>query len=309
MKTELYKKYRPTKFSGLVGQEDATNILRGLGSGGQFPHCTLFTGPSGCGKTTACRILQKSLRCSDADFNEINCADKEARGIQAVQAIRERIGYAPLGGSVRIWLLDECHRLTSDSQAAFLKMLEDTPEHVYFFLATTDPHKLLSTIKTRSTEIRFRALTTTEMDDLLTLVSGEEGFVLTQDVKEAIVDSAGGSARKALVYLNQILYIEGEEKQLNAIHSDTTKQTIELCRVLFNTKSTWSQVSKLLRDIRSVEEEPERVRRVVLGYAAAILIKGGNKRAFDVIEVFRDDLFSSGKAGLVAMCYETVGME
>src|SRR5690606_3369465 len=110
---------------------------------GDIPHAMLFTGPSGCGKTTLARILRVKLRCSDNDFQEINAAD--FRGIDSIRSMRQQVGAAPLGGDSRIWLIDEAHSMTADAQNAFLKLLEDTPRHVYFFLATTDPQKLKKT--------------------------------------------------------------------------------------------------------------------------------------------------------------------
>jgi DNA polymerase-3 subunit gamma/tau len=297
---ELYKKHRPTKLSELVGQDDAVKMLRQMGKTHSIPHCILLTGPSGCGKTTIARILKRMLNCSDFDFNEMNIAD--ARGIDVVREIRNRMGLAPIGGSVRVWLLDECARATTDFQNGILKILEDTPKHVYFFLATTEPQKLLGTIKTRATEIKVKALKDRDMDVLLQLTSEKEKFVLSESVREKIVESADGSPRKALVLLNQVMGLSSEEDQLAVVSAGVASaQSIELCRALLNPKVRWSEISKILK---TLEEEPESLRRMVLGYANAVLLNSGSARAYDMITCFEKNYFDSGKAGLAASCFE-----
>lgn len=312
---ELYHKYRPTKLSQVVGQPDAIRILKGFGSK-KLPHFLLFTGPSGCGKTTIARILKGLLKCHDRDFYELNCAD--IRGIDMIRDIRSRMNQAPMGGRCRIWLIDEAHRLTGDAQNALLKMLEDTPSHVYFFMATTDPQKLLKTIKTRATEIKVKLLKDKEMAELLLDIIGKEVSGITDengddlseisdDVVDRIVDVAEGSPRKALVILNQIIGIPSENEQLDAIaSSDTKAQAIELARALLNPRSTWPSVAKILKDL---DDDPEQLRYMVLGYCSSVLLSGGAMagRAFAIIEVFADNFYDSKKAGLVAACYEVVG--
>ena len=157
MSKELYKKHRPKNLKRVFGQSVAIGTLKPLIEAKQVPHSLLLTGPSGCGKTTLARILVKELKCAKADFMEVNCAD--FRGIDTVRDIRTRMMQAPIGGDCRVWLIDEAHMLTSAAQTAFLKMLEDTPDHIYFFLATTHPQKLLKTIKTRCTEIKLKEMT------------------------------------------------------------------------------------------------------------------------------------------------------
>lgn len=299
---ELYKKHRPTKLSDLVGQDDAVKMLRQMGKTHSIPHCLLLTGPSGCGKTTIARILKRLLECSDADFSEINIAD--LRGIDMVRDIRSRMVLAPIGGKARIWLLDEVARATTDAQNAFLKMLEDTPSHVYFFLATTEPQKLLGTIKTRATEIKVKALKDKDMEFLLDSIAEKEQFSLSGDVRDKIVESAEGSPRKALVLLNQVVGLATEEDQLAVVSAGVaSSQSIELCRMLLGGKARWPEVAKVLK---SLEEEPESLRRMVLGYASAVLLNSSNARAYDIICSFEKNYFDSGKAGLAASCFELI---
>lgn len=302
---ELYRRQRPHKLSEVVGQPQAVATIKGFGRDG-VPHCLLLTGPSGCGKTTLCRILKRLLNCSDMDFCEVNIADM--RGIDNIREIRDRMGYAPVGGSCRIWLLDETARMTTDAQNALLKILEDTPSHCYFMLATTEPGKLLATIKTRATEIKVLPLNEKDMQFLLTSISSKEDFTLLDSVRDKIVECVEGSPRKALVMLNTCLNLKTEEEQLAAVSAGTdSKEAIEVARALMNGKS-WSEVSKLLK---AVTEEPETVRRIILGYFSSVLLGGGkfSDRAFSIIEIFAKAWHDSGKAGMVACCYEAATLK
>ena len=300
MSIELYKTHRPSTFKGIVGQPQAVAMLKEMVENDRVPHAILFSGESGCGKTTLARILKLKLNCSDHDFSEVNCAD--FRGIDMVREIRQRMNLSPVGGVCRIWLIDEAHQLSSQAQNAFLKILEDTPKHVYFFIATTDPMKLLSTIRTRCTEVKVKPLAPATMKELLIAVADKEGKTLTDEVVERITEYATGSARKALVLYNQIIGIEDPEEQLKAIESSDTKaKAIEIARALMQ-KVPWSNVAKILKE---VDEEPESIRRMVLGYASNVLLSAskGNERAFLLLDVFQHPFYDSGKPGLVAACF------
>jgi len=151
----LYKKYRPSTFDDIVGNSVTIQALK-KSVEGRKNHVFLFTGPSGCGKTTLSRIVAKELGAKGSDFRELDSAD--FRGIDTIRNLRKTIGYHPLESKVVVYLLDEVHKLTGDAQNAMLKMLEETPEHVYFILATTDPQKLLGTIKGRCSIYTVEAL-------------------------------------------------------------------------------------------------------------------------------------------------------
>ena len=300
---ELYRRYRPRKFSDVLGQPQAVSMLREKAKTGTVPHCLLLSGPSGCGKTTIARILQKVLKCSDADFREMNIAD--VRGIDMVREIRSKMHLSPIGGNTRIWLLDECARGTVDAQNAFLKMFEDTPEHVYFILATTEPMKLLSTIRTRATEVKLLPLDARIMIELIDRVATAEEIVLTGEVKDMIVTTAEGSPRKALVLLGQVASVSGEEDQLAVIEASAGSPTaIEIARALMK-HSPWSTVAKLLKEC---QDDPESVRHVVLGYFGSVMLGGGKtaRRAFEVVDIFSKPFYDSKKAGLVAACFEAI---
>jgi len=302
---ELYKKHRPKRFKQVVGQRDAVKTLEKLlKDKDSFPHCILLTGPSGCGKTTLARILQNKLSCGDHDFTEVDCAD--FRGIDMVRDIRQRMHLAPMSGKCRIWLIDEAHQLTGEAQNALLKMLEDTPQHVYFMLATTDPAKLKKTIKTRATEIKVDPLAKLDMQELLATIADKESLEISERVAALICDVADGSARKALVLLNQIAKVEDEDEQLKLIRSsDSQEQAITIARSLMAKGMTWKSMAKVLK---GVDEDPEQLRRMVLGYATTIMLSGGplTPLAFLVINEFRDPFYDIGRPGLVAACYSVI---
>jgi DNA polymerase III subunit gamma/tau len=312
--TEYYKKYRPKIFKRVIGQEDAINTLKGLlKKRSKFPHCILFTGPSGCGKTTLAYILKDKLECGidcpdpddldkNPDFVEVDAA--EFRGIEMVREIKRRMRGAPIAGKCRIWYLDECHQLTSEAQDSLLKTLEATPKHVYFLLATTNPGKLKRTILTRSTEIKVEPLARQEMDDLIAYVADKEKLKLSEDLVARINECADGSARKALVLLNQVAEIDDEDDKLNAVLSqDTKRQAIEIARTILKPDCSWDKLRHILK---AVDEDPEQIRHMMLGYFTSVLLGGGKlaDRAAMVITMFEDHFYDSKRAGLMARCYD-----
>lgn len=303
---ELYKKYRPRTFKQIVGQDSSVQVLKAYLKRKNVPHTLLFTGPSGCGKTTLARIMASKLKCSgEMDLEELNCAD--FRGIPLVRDIRARINLKSLGGESRVWIIDEAHRLTGDAQDAFLKMLEDTPRHVYFMLCTTDPQKLKATVRNRATVIPVKLLLPEKIENIVNDVAEKEGIELSEDVVEVIAEHSEGSPRAALVMLDQISAIEEEEERLEIIRSSAIKEQAEsIAKALMNPKSKWPQVAAILRNI---EDDPEKIRHAVLGYASAVLLKAGGKiadLAYLIITCFEDPFYESKKAGLVKACYEAM---
>ena len=258
-----------------------------------------------CGKTTLARILRTKMKCSNRDFREINAA--EYRGIDMVRDIKQNMGYTPMGGKVRVWLVDEAHKLTPDAQGAFLKELEDgAPKHAYFMFATTDPQKLLKTIRTRATEIKVQPVKNKEMSELLNRVCEAEGIQVSEEVLDKIVEVSENSPRKALVILNQVIGLD-EDEQLDAVKGSVAEtEAIELCRVLMNSSVSWGQVVKVLKGIEDLNGQAESIRWMVISYMSSVALGGNPGRAIRIIEAFQDNFYDSKRAGLISACFEVV---
>lgn len=307
---EVYRRYRPQRISDVLGQPEAVNTLKAMFQRGSFPHCLLFTGPSGTGKTTLARIVATKLNCHPADLVELNAAD--TRGIDTIRDLARRVRSFPLAGDSRVWIIDEAGKLSTDAQNAMLKLLEELPGHSYIFLATTDPQKLIPTVKTRCTEIRVRELDRKTLQALLVHVSHEEalkheGREVTDEVLEQIIENSNGSARMALVLLNKVMGMRDEGEQLDAIAKGAMQgEAIALARCLFDFKSGWPDAAKILATLP--QDEAESTRYLILGYARTILLKGGKMavRAAEVITLFQFDTFNSKQAGLALMVWNAM---
>lgn len=310
---ELYLKHRPTMWKQVVGQPGAVATLEKLVKAKRVPHALLFCGSdsSGCGKTTLARITAIKMGCPPpmkpnelSDYMEQNCAD--ARGIDMIRDIRSRMSLNSLVSPCRVWVLDEVHKLTGDAQSSLLKILEDTPRHVYFMLCTTESNKLLKTIVTRCTEIKCKPLTPRDVKQVVTNVLEAEKQEVSEEVMDRIAEVADGSARKALVLLHQVLQIEDEDGCLEAIQAaDVKRQSVEVAQALLNPRCQWAEIAKVLK---TVDEDAESIRHLVLGYMSKVVLGGGKLagRAATIIYYFRNNFFDSKKAGLIMACWEVI---
>ena len=299
----LYLKYRPSALAEIKGNKEVVQTLdRLLENVDTCPHTFLLHGPTGCGKTTIARIIAKRLGISDEDTEELNTADM--RGIDTIRDIIQKSQFLPIKGERRIWVIDESHRLTLDAQNALLKILEDYPKHVYFVLATTEPEKLLGTIKGRCSSFQLKQLEEEQMINLLKRVARAEGQKVDNVVLEQIAQDSLGHPRNALQILEQVLAVDKEQQLIVAQRSaDQQSQIIELCRALLNGKR-WNSVAEILNGLKG--EEAESVRRAVLGYCQSVLLKGDNDRAGLIMELFIEPFYNSGFPGLIFACYSVV---
>lgn len=327
MSKEIYKRYRPKTLKGVIGQDDAVRTLQKLIDSKKLPQAILFTGPSGCGKTTLARIIKTEVKCGDHDYFEINSAD--FRGIDMVRDIRKYAPLAPMSGESRVWVIDEAHKLTGDAQEAILKILEDTPRKVYIILCTTNGQKLISAIHTRCTEIRCKGLSNSDLSKVLNRAIDRDQIKVSAEIVKEIMARSEGSARKALVILQQIAGLP-ESEQRSAIIATTLdgdlayKLGIAVVYQGFPDKdgkwkpARWDDVAELLRKL--ADSDAEGVRYIALGVAKNALIgkpEGEGQKAsapkpryfmqaYKVIDIFSKNFFDSKHAGLVAACYEAI---
>jgi DNA polymerase-3 subunit gamma/tau len=298
---ELYRKYRPKTFDDVLGQEDAVTTLRKKWESDTIPHAILLHGPYGTGKTTLGRIVARCLECGKYDFVEKNSADY--RGIDEIRKIRDTVNQAPIDGPVRVWLLDEVHKATNDAQNAMLKLLEDPPDHVYFILATTEPEKLINGISQRTLKLKMNPIPDKSIYQITKKVCSSERIKLGKPVMKALVQYAGGSAREALQILDKIYQLDTEDEQIKAIEKVSIRtQTIQIARMLLNTKTKWRNIAPILKELQN--EDPERVRYMILGYARTVLLSKDSPRAYRMLDAFRENFYDSKFAGVVAACYE-----
>lgn len=221
----LYRKYRPQRFSEIVGQDHVTLTLAREVQQEKIAHAYLFAGPRGTGKTTTARVIAKALNCADRGIDGEPCNEcPSCRGItdstsldvieldaashnkvEDIREIRANVGtVASVGGARRVYILDEAHMLSRAASNALLKTLEEPPEHAHFVLATTEPYKLPPTIRSRAQRFDFHPVGSEVLIDHLTRIAGMEGFQTTPDGLSLITRHARGSVRDALGLLEQV---------------------------------------------------------------------------------------------------------
>jgi len=302
---DLHIDYRPKTFGEFVGNTAVVKSLESKLKQNKLPHSILLQGPSGCGKTTIGRIIKTELECSLLDFIEINAGNN--RGIDTGREIIKNIKMRPMQGPCRVFLLDEIHQATKDFQNSLLKPLEDTPGYIYFILCTTDPQKLLKTVRNRCSTYEVTLLNDQQIFDILQNAAAQEKKKVDERALDDICEAADGCPRQALVILNQIIDIN-VRRQRRGVQNylQSTRQAIELARVLFR-QGSWSEIQDILKDL---DDDPEKVRRVVIGYMNTIAIKEGNpskiKIANKVFKAFRKPFYDTLKPGLTFACWEAV---
>ncbi|MGX9788578.1 DNA polymerase III subunits gamma/tau [Mycobacterium sp. MMS18-G62] len=222
----LYRKYRPATFAEVIGQEHVTEPLSTALTAGRINHAYLFSGPRGCGKTSSARILARSLNCEQGptatpcgvcdscvalapngpgsvDVVELDAASHG--GVDDTRELRDRAFYAPAQSRYRIFIVDEAHMVTTAGFNALLKIVEEPPEHLIFVFATTEPEKVLPTIRSRTHHYPFRLLAPRTMRSLLERICTSEDVTVDDAVYPLVIRAGGGSPRDTLSVLDQLL--------------------------------------------------------------------------------------------------------
>lgn len=307
---ELYRKYRPTTFADVKGQRNSVGVINGWLNTNSVPHAIMLTGPAGTGKTTQARILAAKLGATEGiDYTEINVS--EERGVDMVTGLVADVKYS-LTGHNRVWVLDEIQGATKAAQNSLLKLLEEAPEHAYFILCSTNPEKLLPTLLTRCSQIKVTALSDKALTDILNRVVEAEGKTIPEEVIQTIVHCADGSARTALVTLEQCFTTDCPETMLQLIQGvNLTSQIKDLCNILTaTTPKTWKETMQIYG---SITDPPETVRRAILGWLASALEKGWarkipNSVLGSMLEKFTPNLYDNQRPGLTLMLWQAYNL-
>lgn len=222
----LYRRYRPQKFQEVIGQDHVVKPIMAALAGGRTTHAYLFSGPRGCGKTTSARILARCLNCVEyptdtpcgkcpscielsregsgsLDVVELDAASHG--GVDDARDLREQAGFAPVRDRFKIFIIDEAHMVSNQGFNALLKLVEEPPEHVKFIFATTEPEKVIGTIRSRTHHYPFRLVPPAELEEYLAEICEREGITAGHDVLSLVVRAGTGSVRDTLSVLDQII--------------------------------------------------------------------------------------------------------
>ena len=321
MTTALYRRYRPESFGELIGQSQVTDPLISALKADRVNHAYLFSGPRGCGKTTSARILARCLNCAEGptdtpcgkcpscielarggsgslDVVEIDAASHN--GVDDARDLRERAIFAPARDRYKIFILDEAHMVTPQGFNALLKIVEEPPAHVKFIFATTEPEKVIGTIRSRTHHYPFRLVPPGELLEYLTQVLASEGYSAQDGVMPMVVRASGGSVRDALSLLDQLIAgTEGKEidyvratNLLGFTHDELMSEVIESFAELDAAKA-FQAVDKVIQSgqdaRRFLEDLLERVRDLMLiaslGNDAKAILRGMGPEQFDLLSI------------------------
>ena len=293
MATALYRRYRPESFAEVIGQDHVTEPIRRALKSGRIGHAYLFSGPRGCGKTTSARILARCLNCAEGptdtpcgtcdscrdiardgagslDVVEIDAASHG--GVDDARDLRERAAFAPVRDRFKVFIIDEAHMVTSAGFNALLKLVEEPPEHVKFVFATTEPDKVIGTIRSRTHHYPFRLIPPQVLLPYLEEICAQEGVAVEDGVLSLAVRAGGGSARDTLSVLDQLI-----------AGSDERGVELEVATNLLG----FTDVELLNRAVEAIAEHDA---ATLFGVLDEVIGSGHEPRRFveDLLERFRD---------------------
>ena len=249
MQEALYRKYRPSSLEELVGQSDAVKLISEQIKNSNLSHAYLFSGPRGVGKTSLARIIATTIGCDPVfDITEIDAASHNK--VDDVRELNDSVNFiASSPGKKRVFILDEVHMLSNAASNAFLKTLEEPPEHVIFILATTEPERVIETIRSRTTQIAFKRIKNADIISSLEKISKAEKIKLSEDILDYIANQSEGSLRDAINLFEQTFSTFGNKATIEQLYSILGKvTTTDLLQIIeaMGTQDT-ATVLKVLR--------------------------------------------------------------
>ena len=249
----LYRKYRPSNFNEIAGQQVIVKTLKNAISNDRLSHAYLFTGPRGTGKTSIAKIVAKTINCenlndfipcdkcksclefnskNDVDIIEIDAASNN--GVDEIREIRNKIDLVPSFSKFKVYIIDEVHMLTTGAFNALLKTLEEPPSHIIFILATTEPHKIPATILSRCQRFDFKRISLNDIVSRLEHISQSEGFNISHDVLLEIARLSDGGLRDSISLLDQVISYADGDITINDVHEVNGTLTQEELKLFFN---------------------------------------------------------------------------
>ena len=307
-----YRKWRPSSFGELAGQEHVSTTLRQSVRLGRISHSYLFCGPRGCGKTTTARIIAKAANCLDLqdgdpcnacsvcqtinegrfmDIIELDAASN--RGIDEIRDIRDKVNFAPVQGRRKVYIIDEAHMLTDAASNAFLKTLEEPPEHVIFVLCTTEAHRILPTIVSRCQRLDFRRIPSETVFGRLSEIADAEGVAVEPAALRIIARYAAGSLRDAENLLEQMVVSSPDGvtapqvERLLGMGSDETALELVKYLLLGNTTAALSAVNRAAWEGSDLRQLHRQTSDLLRGF---MHLQWGSEDAVDLPEHVRAQL-------------------
>ena len=307
-----YRKWRPSSFRELAGQEHVSTTLRQSVRLGRISHSYLFCGPRGCGKTTTARIIAKAANCLDLqdgdpcnactvcqainegrfmDIIELDAASN--RGIDEIRDIRDKVNLAPMQGRRKVYIIDEAHMLTDQASNAFLKTLEEPPEHVIFVLCTTEAHRILPTIVSRCQRLDFRRIPSETVFGRLSEIAEAEGVAVEPAAMRIIARYAAGSLRDAENLLEQLVVscpdgvTAPQVEKLLGMGSDESALELVKYLLLGNTTAALSAVNQAAWESSDLRQLHRQTTELLRGF---MHLQWGSEDAIDLPEHVRTQL-------------------